>query len=174
MTSTSNKNGETPGPAPFDKCVLENGAGGITIPVRVYPINQYRRLLPVLSLVPIHTALLVTTSRSLPGIALSTLLFLVMTLLVMLEVKVHEELVTAKRWSHLVQKCIEQCDVDDIVSTPCVIDKRSTLVPTRKKCLVQVFTYTHNGERIQTTVLQSLHQQDPQAMFIARRKEGDD
>ena len=160
MTSTSNKNGETPGPAPFDKCVLENGAGGITIPVRVYPVNRFR-------------GLLITTNRSLPGIALSTLLFLVMTLLVMLEVKVHEELVTAKRWSHLVQECIEQCDVDDIVSTPCVIDKRNTLVPTRKKCLVQVFTYTHNGERIETTVLQSLYQQDPQAMFIARREKGD-
>ena len=173
MTSTSNKNGETPGPAPFDKCVLENGAGGITIPVRVYPVNPYRRLLPVLSLVPVHTALLVITSRSLPGIVLSTLLFLVMTSLAILEVKVHEELVTAKRWSHLVQECIEQCDVDDIVSTPCVIDKRSTLVPTRKKCLVQVFTYTHNGKKIETTVLQSLYQQDPQAMFIAREKKGD-
>lgn len=158
---------------PFDKCVLENGAGGITIPVKVYPVNQYRRMLPVISLVPVHTALLATTSRSLPGIVLSTLLFLVMTLLVMLEVKVHEELVTAKRWSHLVQECIEQCDVDDIVPTLCVIDTRSTLVPTRRKCLVQVFTYTHNGKKIETTVFQSLYQQDPQAMFIAREKKGD-
>ena len=82
-------------------------------------------------------------------------------------------MLTAQRWSHLVQECIEQCDVDDIVSTPCVIDTRSTLVPTRKKCLVQVFTYTHNGKKIETTVFQSLYQQDPQAMFIAREKKGD-